>query len=347
MRTAIDGQPAAPARADATGVLSLVVAVLIFGAANAVVRKLSDLGAQHLVEGRNAISFCNVLFAGNLCALGLLAVIYRRTLQANAWRQITGGQMIAMTAVAALGTALAPALMFSALSVTSVNNVVLISRIEPPLLLALSVILLDEKVNRWVVAGATVSLLGVLLTILLQPRLAGDAVFGLGNGEFWTAIAAIALSLSTIVSKVSLREIPLGVFSLFRVALGTAVFFVLAVVLFGPGHFTDIGAPLLWRWMVFYGAGIVVAGQLLWYYGLRRSAAREVSLASTLNPVAGLLAAFLILGEAPTRAQIAGGLLILAGMLLNQRGLRMLDAGRSKAPVDPKGLAGTLGFKGV
>ncbi|MGJ3252049.1 MAG: EamA family transporter, partial [Elainellaceae cyanobacterium] len=47
----------------------LLLAVLIFAAANSVTRKLTELGAQYLVEGRNPISFCNVLFVGNLCAL--------------------------------------------------------------------------------------------------------------------------------------------------------------------------------------------------------------------------------------------------------------------------------------
>jgi hypothetical protein len=56
----------------------LLTAVVIFAAANAVTRKLTDIGAQNLVDGRNPISLCNVLFVGNLVALmalvgGLLA----------------------------------------------------------------------------------------------------------------------------------------------------------------------------------------------------------------------------------------------------------------------------------
>lgn len=329
------------------GLVALVAAVSIFGASNAVVRKLSDLGGQALVNGHNPISFCNVLFVGNLCALGLLTILYGRELRPDVLDRLSSQHWTAMTAVAMLGTALAPALVFSALSVTSVNNVVLISRIEPPLILALSVILLDEKVNAWIVGGAGLSFLGVLLTVALQSRAAGQGVMALGNGEFWTAIAAIALALSTIISKVSLKHVPLGVFGIYRMAVGTAVFFVLAIVLFGPAHFADVGAPVLWRWMLLYSAGIVVAGQLLWYYGLRGSAAREVSLASTLNPVAGLLAAFLILGDKPTWAQYLGGATILAGMALNHYGLRQLSETGEDMPLDGKVLDDSLGFKGL
>jgi drug/metabolite transporter (DMT)-like permease len=330
-----------------TGPAFLFLAVLIFGAANAVIRKLTEIGAAHLIDGRNPISFCNVLFVGNFCALILLLHLYQADWKLSALRKLNTQQFWAMATVACLGTALAPALVFSALAVTPVNTVVLISRIEPPLILALSVILLDERVNRWIVGGAALSFLGVLMTILLQPRGAGEAAMGLGNGEFWTALAAIALALSTIISKTSLREIPVGVFSIIRMLVGTIVFFVLAAVLFGPGHFVDVGSPFLWRWIVLYAAGIVVAGQLLWYNGLRRGTASEVSLASTLTPIAGFAAAFLILGEAPTRAQWAGGLLILVGMGLNHWGLRMLVSEKPNGRPDGKALADTLGFKGV
>ena len=51
---------------------------MILDAANSIVRLLSDLGALHLVEGRNAISFCNVLVVGNCCACVTLIVIYYR-----------------------------------------------------------------------------------------------------------------------------------------------------------------------------------------------------------------------------------------------------------------------------
>ncbi|WP_127080956.1 hypothetical protein [Dulcicalothrix desertica] len=50
-------------------------AVLIFGAANSVTRKLTEIGANNFVDGKNPISFCNVLFVSNLCALLVLIIV--------------------------------------------------------------------------------------------------------------------------------------------------------------------------------------------------------------------------------------------------------------------------------
>ena len=86
-----------------------------------------------------------------------------------------------------LSGALAPALTFIALNLTAVNNVVLIGRIESHLILALSILILGDRVNLWVIAGAIVSFVGVALTIVLQAPTADMMDMGgltIGKGEF-------------------------------------------------------------------------------------------------------------------------------------------------------------------
>jgi drug/metabolite transporter (DMT)-like permease len=326
----------------------LLAAVFIFGTASAVTRQLTDLGAQHLIDGRNPISFCNVLFVGNVCALGLLGVIYRQQWQVRFLKELTAKQWLALLAVAILGAAIAPTLIFTALASTAVNNVILVSQIELPLVLTLSVLLLREKVNPWVVGGALLAFVGVALTVLIQPPAPTSAAMGgIGRGELMTAIAAVCLAISTVISKVSLRQIPLGLFSGFRMLVGTIVFFCATIFLYGPGHFMDVATPVLWQWMVLYSAVIVVGGQLCWFSGLQRSTASEVSLASAFNPIAGILAAYFILGELPTLAQYIGGGAILVGIALNQIGvLRLNITAPTQQPTD-KEMNEAIGFKGI
>ena len=88
--------------------------------------------------------------------------------------------------------------------------------------------------------------------------------------QLMVALAAISQAISNTVSKVSLSQIPLGIFSIFRVAVGTVVFFAVVIKLFGIGHFTDVFAPILWQWMLIYGLVIVVGGQLSWFQGLKK-----------------------------------------------------------------------------
>jgi drug/metabolite transporter (DMT)-like permease len=330
-----------------SGRVYLLLAVIIFAAANAVTRLLTDLGANHLIDGRNPISFCNVLFVGNLVALVALAGLYRRDLSPTVLRQVSWRAWSLMALIAVLSGALAPALFFTALKQTTVNNVVLLGRIEPPLTLALSVWFLGERVNLWIVLGAAVSFLGVILTIVLQPpqeAMIQMAGWQIGQGELMALGGAVIAAIATVVSKASLGQIPLGLFNIARNAIGTVVFFVAVLIFFEPSHFMDVFTPVLWQWMVIYSLVIVVGGQLAWFKGLKTSSASEVSLASAFNPLAGVLAAFLILGEVPTVAQYIGGAVILVGIVLNQWGIHQTVAPPTPAPQTME--SGT-GFHGV
>ncbi|WP_413163875.1 DMT family transporter [Capilliphycus salinus ALCB114379] len=331
----------------------LLLGVTIFGAANAVTRQLTELGAENLIDGRNPISFCNVLFVGNIWAFLIFLLLYYQELNRETIKKLSGKDWLALTTVATLAGALAPALFFSALEQTTVNNVILISRIEPPLVLALSIFLLRERVNRWVIMGAIVSFIGVGLTVFIPDpnrEMMNMAGFQIGIGEFMVAGGAVSAGVATIISKLSLRNIPLGFFNVYRTFFSTIIFFIIVTLLFGIGHFMDVFAPIIWQWMLLYSLVIVVGGQFCWFSGLKKSSASEISLANSFAPIAGVLAAYLILGEVPTTAQYIGGSVIILGIILNQIGVSKVPPQPSKLPPlerPTEDVEGTPGFKGV
>jgi drug/metabolite transporter (DMT)-like permease len=338
-----------------SGQIYLWLAILIFGASGAVTRKLTEIGAQHFIDGRNPISLCNVLFVGNLCALIVLLLIYGRQWNQATLKRLSRKDWIGLTSVAILSGALAPGLIFQALGLTAVNNVILVGRLEPPLTLALSIWLLKERVNLWEYIGAIAAFVGVTLTIFLQP--AGEAMMKMGGlhvgiGELLVAAGSVAVSASTIIGKKYLSQVPLGIYNVFRTAVGTVIFFFLALVLYGKHHFADALSPFLWKWMFLYGVLIVVVGQSFWLKGLRSSTVSMASLVGSFTPVAGIVASYLILGEAPTTAQYIGGSVILIGLFLGQfgthyqtsreRAFSRVDSARAEQQVETG-----MGFKGI
>jgi drug/metabolite transporter (DMT)-like permease len=300
--------------------------------------------------GRNPISLCNILFVGNLCALLLLVMIHWRQLNQTTLRRLSRQEWVGLVMVALLSGALAPGLIFQALSETAVNNVVLAGRLE----LALSVWILRERVNGWEV-GAIAALFGVTLTIILQPpRVAMIPVetFSISAGELLAVAGAVALATSAIISKNRLARLPLGLFSTVRTALGTIIFFCLALLLYSRNHFMGVLSPFLWQWMLLYSAVIVVVGQSFWLAGLRSSSLSMASSIASFTTIAGILAAYFILGEAPTQAQYIGGSVVLLGILLSQFGIRhrSLTQGRISGTVAipvQQAVETQMGFKGI
>lgn len=326
----------------------LLIAVIIFAASNAIIRILTDLGAEHPIDGRNPISFCNVLFVGNLVALIVLSLIYRSQFTRAALAKLSATDWISLVIVSLLSGALAPSLIFMALDLTTVNNVVLLGRIEPPLSLALAIVFIGDRVGRFTLIGSALSFLGVALTVLLQTpgaEMMQTAGLSIGKGEIFALVGAVALAVSSMFSRKALKNVPIGMFSIVRTAIGTIVFFGVVMALYTPEHFIDVGSPFLWQWMLVYGGVIVVGGQLCWFTGLKTSVASEVSLASSFSPIAGVLATFLLLGDAPTLAQYIGGAVIVLGIICNQIDAQM----RSLPPVvnPAKELEMEVGFKGI
>ena len=330
-------------------------AVLIFGASSAVTRKITEIGAQHFVGGQNPISLCNVLFVGNLCALLVLVIIHRQQWHLTKLQQRSGKEWRSLILVAILSGALAPGLIFQALALTQVTNVVLVSRLEPPLTLALSIWLLGERVNTWEAMGAIAAFTGVGLTIFLQP--VSEAMmqmggFHIGVGEWLAAVGAIVLAVSTILGKKRLSKVPLGLYSIVRTGLGTVIFFILALVLYGHNHFMGVLSPFLWQWMLLYGVIIVVVGQSFWLTGLRASSVSTASIVGSFSPIVGIVAAYLVLGEVPTQAQYMGGSVLLLGLLLSQIGLnrrmaRQLAMPQAESLPSEQAIETSMGFKGI
>ncbi|MBD2293620.1 DMT family transporter [Anabaena sphaerica FACHB-251] len=335
-----------------SGKVYLLLATLIFGVSSAVTRKLTEIGAQHLIGDRNPISLCNVLFVGNLCALIILVIIYWRQWNKATLQQLSKPNWFYLTIVAILSGALAPSLFFQALAITNVNNVVLVGRLEPPLTLALSVLYLKERVNRWQIIGAFLAFVGIALTIILQPTekaMMNMGDFTIGLGEILTVIASIAVAISTIITKQHLSQIPVGIYSIFRTALGTIIFFFIALILYGKEHFIDVFSPFLWQWMLLYSAVIVVLGQLLWLQGFKTSSVSTSTLFGSVIPLISILGAYLILGEIPTQAQYIGGSLVLVGILLGQiqtkRQISQYVSKMSLTQIKQK-IEAEMGFKG-
>ncbi len=141
--------------------------------------------------------------------------------------------------------------------------------------------------------------------------------FQLGRGEILVALAAIITSVSTIVNKLQLQSIPIGIFMIYRNIVGSVIFFIVANIFYGKEHFVDAFSPLLWQLMLIYALLIVVFGQLCWLTALTKATITELNLASLCNPIVAIVMAFLILGEVPTQAQYMGGSLLLVGFIFS------------------------------
>jgi drug/metabolite transporter (DMT)-like permease len=292
-----------------------------------------------------------LLFAGNMCAVLALLAVFRKHWSVENLRRPTRNDWLSLIVLALLTSALAPWFFFIALENAMITSVVLLAQIEPPLVLVLSWLVFGERFGFLSATGAALCVVGVALSVLLQPSEAGIMI---GKGEIFAALAAAIYAISTIIARPRLNRIPLGIFTVFRNAVGAMFFFIAVTYLYGLEHFADVTSPFLWQWMLVYGGVIIVGGQVFWFTGLKTARSIDVSLATSASPVAGVLAAYLILGERPLAAQLIGGGVLLLGIAIGLAGGRRrkgegvqeviepIDKTRSALEAECK-----TGFKGV
>ncbi|MEM1303099.1 MAG: DMT family transporter [Pseudomonadota bacterium] len=298
------------------GALFIWAAVIIYAASNSIVSLLADIGREHPVMGRNAITLCNLLFLGSLISLVPMVFMFWRDWTMENLRKLTRRDWAVLSLSAFLSSALTPALFFIALDHTTVTNVVLIGRIEPPLFLLATVLLLGEKLDPWALLAGLVALCGAVVMFVMNSE--GGLVFG--KGEVATIAATLSFIASTLVTRVGLQGIPLGIFSIYRTVLGTIIYYFLGLYLYGPQHFEDLFEPIVLKWVWVYAIIVIICGQFAWNLGLKNARSGDISLATSFSPVAALIIAMLLLGENPGPGLVPGGLIILVAIAIGQVG---------------------------
>jgi drug/metabolite transporter (DMT)-like permease len=77
-----------------------------------------------LIDGRNPISLCNVLFVGNVFAIAVMLPIFYRDLAPDVLKRLTRKDWIDLTITSILTGAITPALIFTAIATTNIANIV-------------------------------------------------------------------------------------------------------------------------------------------------------------------------------------------------------------------------------
>lgn len=94
-----------------------------------------------------------------------------------------------------------------------------------------------------------------------------------------------------------------------------------------------------------------MVGQSFWIAGLRAASISEASLAGSFTPIAGIVSAYLILGEVPTLAQYIGGGVILIGISISQIGIwrqKSINAASQVSSTQKlQEIESSMGFKGI
>ncbi len=264
-------------------------------------------------EVKDAISFCNVLFVGNLCAsLVVLASFGPKTIMQDL-KRLRYPLFLEVLGFASLA-ALLSTVIFTALATTTVTNAVLLARLGPVLYVIGSAVLLGQLIRKSEWAGFGLIALGVLATVFAGSE------FSFTKGDLFILASTVIYAIVTLMSKRLLPETGLPALLFARNFFSAIVFFIIANVIFGPAHFGDAFYGPLWIIMVVYALLIIVTSQFAWFRAIEALPPASIAKWTVFTPILAVSFAYFLNGEQPSMVQISALVFITLGLVVSNIG---------------------------
>jgi drug/metabolite transporter (DMT)-like permease len=200
---------------------------------------------------------------------------------------------------------------------TTASNAVILQAATPVMVALGARIYLGERLTAAQWAGVACSTAGVLL-VITRGSARAIAHLELHAGDFILIVSQIGWSAYTVYGKRVLVEYDSMLATAAAYVFGSLMLLPLAVVAAPLFPAPDFGSPSAWA-VVAYQAFLGAIAHVWWYEGVKAVGPSRAAVFLNLQPVVGILLAWLLLGERIGGATVSGGAAVLAGVALTTR----------------------------
>ncbi len=229
--------------------------------------------------------------------------------------------------VGVAGLAMANFTYYYTISLTNVATAILLQYMAPILVALVSFFFLGERLTWIILLALTLAVVGCFFMVkAYDPRLLQLNLPGLISG----LVSACAFAGYILFTKRAVARIPPWTLLVYAYAFATLFWWMLT-----PPWFLLSQGYSLRLWAIFFLIGSVgtVLPFALFTFGLTYLSATQVSIMSTMEPVVAAAAGLFLLGEILDWPQLFGGALVVAGVILIQRGSPAPRQAREAMPV--------------
>ncbi len=182
----------------------------------------------------------------------------------------------------------------------------------------LAFLLLGERPSRFQVMGAAVAFGGI--AVIASERIEGAGLLPLSL----TLLAAISWGLANVLTKKA-GKVNAVAFTVWGALAAPIPLFMLSLLTEGWPAITSALAGFSWSdagLIAFLAYPATLLGGAIWSWLLGRHPASIVAPFTLLVPITGLASGYLVLGEVVTPVEIAGALLVIAGLIVTLKKAR-------------------------
>ncbi len=232
-----------------------------------------------------------------------IAIFYMAVKRASP--RVTKNKLGVLIYLGIVGTIFADLLYFFAMTKIPVLNAVLIGHMQPVFIVLIGFLILrEEKLTKFDYAGISLMMFsGLMVTTRTFHNLA-ELKLG-STGDLMVLAATIAWATAAIAVRKYLRDMHSSVITFYRFSIASIFF----------AFYLSLNSGIIIKNIYQILVGVVVGvGTILYYEGLKRIKAAQVSALELSSPFFASIFAFLILGELLTVMQVTGILLLFLGV---------------------------------
>lgn len=226
------------------------------------------------------------------------------------WFRVWKKNWIIIVLLSAIGVVIYNFLVYSSLQYTSAINGSLINSLTPAFIMIFSLVFLKEKISPIQVLGLIISFIGVL-TVLTKGNLFQVFHTQYNKGDAIMLLSVIFWAVYSLLGKKA-KEIP--VITLVTMTAIIGILMMIPFIFFQPIHSEKV-TSLGIIGIIYLGVFPSVGSFIFWNKGIKLLGAGIAGISLNLMPIFTAVIA-LILGHGLSMSQIAGGVIVIVGMLI-------------------------------
>jgi drug/metabolite transporter (DMT)-like permease len=266
-------------------------------------RALGELSPFELALAR--FSFAGVIYAGLLL-----------------WRpvRVSRGDLARLAALGFVAIPLNQGLFLFGLSLTTPGHAALLYAMTPVFVFVLALLRREEKASALKAVGIATAFAGAAVVLAARGQLSGDAQASRAlAGDLLVLLAVVAWAVYVVWGKPYAERYGVVATTGLTIVTGSLLYLPVGLAFSRGSSFQALSGPG-WGSVAYLVVLTSVVSYLLYYWALAREDASRVAIWSNTQPVLTALLAWVVYGDRLTPAFVAGGLLVIAGVVMTQRG---------------------------
>jgi drug/metabolite transporter (DMT)-like permease len=254
----------------------------------------------------------------------LAALCYAALLSRHRLR-IPRRDLLGMAALGVVAIPINQGFFLAGLAHTTPSHAALLYALTPIFVFLLARWRLAEPATWAKLVGIVLAFAGVVVVLTVRPGGAPGITEGSLAGDLLVLLAVVAWAVFAVGGKGYAERYGALVSTGVAVIFGTIVYLPVGLLLSSTASFRRL-STVGWTSLAYLVVITSVISYLLYYWALRRAEASRVAIWSNLQPVLTAPLAWALLGDPLGAGLLAGGALVLSGVLLTQQGEAMAGA---------------------